>query len=914
MKHQSSLRAHLLLLVVLAVVPLFGLSVWRAVEDEEHDLEHARASLQSAALAEATRQVREIDSVRQVLVAIASAGDVRSGNPEHCQRFLEGLRGAAAAYTNFGVIDMGGSLRCTMRLRNSTQVDTSKISYFQDAVRHAGFAVGEFMHGVQTGTPVLGFGYPVTGEGGTVTGVAFAAIRLDSLQRSLGALALHPGDRLTLLDRNARVLASTDARFAIGTAFQVREMAGRVPAGGAGLQEVVDADGVERIYAFAPASWPGDGGGASVFVVTNVDRQGIVAAGRQRLIRQLSLLALFSLLGIWLAWLYAGQQVVRPARAILEATARLRSGKLDTRLHLPEARGAEFSWIAAGLNDMAQAMEERETSRLLAQQEIKDNADRLARLVDIQIELAEADITPDELTDRVAGLAQRLTGAPGAEFELIDGDDYVLRSSAGTARRPRGERRPIGQLSREAIPHGRAVRCDDVELDDRIDSGWCRRYGVRSLMASAIRVDGSAIGGLVVLSPQPGGFTDADARVLQLLTEFLGGLIQRKLAERAVVELNRDLERKVAERSREIARQEAVFRAVADQAPQVMWIVNSKGAVTYLNRYWYDLVGGAHPKWLGHEWTETVDPEDVAEMWAKWKVCTADHSVFSGMRRVRAKDGTIHTLAYRASPVYDDAGSITCWVGLDADITEIKHIETALRLSNKELETFSYSVSHDLRSPLNTIDGFSRMLEKDLKTNEGRKADHYLSRIQAAATHMGQLIEGLLALAQVSRQNLKMGSVDLSAMCEEIAEGLRREDPRRVARIVIEPGMDVYGDARMLRALLQNLMGNAWKFSSRQAASTIVVGRILAQAKAPVHFVRDNGAGFDMQYANKLFGTFQRLHRDEEFSGTGIGLATVRRIVTRHGGAVWAESVPGQGATFFFTLNAVERQDAAAVS
>jgi light-regulated signal transduction histidine kinase (bacteriophytochrome) len=287
-----------------------------------------------------------------------------------------------------------------------------------------------------------------------------------------------------------------------------------------------------------------------------------------------------------------------------------------------------------------------------------------------------------------------------------------------------------------------------------------------------------------------------------------------------------------------------------------------------------------------------------------------EQSVFSGLRRVVAQDGKVHTLAYRASPVYDETGEIACWVGLDADITEIKAIEQALRLSNKELETFSYSVSHDLRSPLNTIDGFSRMLHKDLQLNGGKKAEHYISRILASVGHMSQLIDGLLALAQVARQELKLTTVDLSALSAEIAEQQARDYPRHHAEFIVAPDMLCQADARMLRALLQNLLGNAWKFSALVAHPRIEVGCLPQSGPMTTFFVRDNGAGFDMAYTTKLFGAFERLHSQAQFAGTGIGLATVKRIVERHGGQVWAEAALDQGASFYFTLKGVGRDDA----
>ncbi|MDB5963590.1 MAG: domain S-box protein, partial [Polaromonas sp.] len=266
------------------------------------------------------------------------------------------------------------------------------------------------------------------------------------------------------------------------------------------------------------------------------------------------------------------------------------------------------------------------------------------------------------------------------------------------------------------------------------------------------------------------------------------------------------------------------------------------------------------------------------------------------------KYGNYHTMSYRASPVPDDYGGVAFWVGIDADITEIKTIEAALRLSNQELEAFSYSVSHDLRSPLNTIDGFSRLLAKQLAGETAAKGLHYLSRIQAGVAQMGKLIEDLLSLAQVSRMQLRHEAVDLSALSRQILGEWQGRHPERTVRSEVESGLLAQGDARLLKVVMENLLANAWKFTSQKADALIQVGKQLDAGGQPVFFVRDNGAGFDMAYSSKLFIAFQRLHTQEEFPGTGVGLATVSRVIGRHAGRLWAEASPGAGATFFFTL------------
>ncbi len=241
-------------------------------------------------------------------------------------------------------------------------------------------------------------------------------------------------------------------------------------------------------------------------------------------------------------------------------------------------------------------------------------------------------------------------------------------------------------------------------------------------------------------------------------------------------------------------------------------------------------------------------------------------------------------------------------VQLLADLEARVRVRTAqLEAANRELEAFSYSVSHDLRAPLRSIEGYSAALEEDLGDRlDGRARDH-LTRVRAASTRMNALIDDLLALSRVSRGDLRNESVDLSALSRSIVEDLARQAPERRFEIVIPDGLWATGDASLIRAVLENLLGNAFKFTANTPVSRIEVG-CAEDGNDRVFFVRDNGAGFDMKYVGKLFAPFQRLHSAKDFPGTGVGLATVQRIIHRHGGRIWTESKLREGTTFSFTL------------
>jgi signal transduction histidine kinase/HAMP domain-containing protein len=225
-----------------------------------------------------------------------------------------------------------------------------------------------------------------------------------------------------------------------------------------------------------------------------------------------------------------------------------------------------------------------------------------------------------------------------------------------------------------------------------------------------------------------------------------------------------------------------------------------------------------------------------------------------------------------------------------------------LETANKELESLAYSLAHDLRTPLRAIDGFGQVLLEEYQDKVDTEGRDFLKRIRSAAQRIGQIIDDMLNLSRVSRSELNLQPVNLSKMAQEIADELCIMQPGREVRFIIQEGIEILGDAHLLRTVFENLLGNAWKFTSNHPTAHIEFGMQL-QNERPVYFVRDDGAGFDMNYAQKLFGAFQRLHTVTEFPGTGIGLATVQRIIHRHGGKVWAEGEVEKGATFYFTVS-----------
>jgi PAS domain S-box-containing protein len=281
----------------------------------------------------------------------------------------------------------------------------------------------------------------------------------------------------------------------------------------------------------------------------------------------------------------------------------------------------------------------------------------------------------------------------------------------------------------------------------------------------------------------------------------------------------------------------------------------------------------------------------------------------------RRRDGSVFPAETLGTQVKDPQGNIIGFLGIHRDITERKRAEESLRAAhaelerrayeleavNRELESFSYTVSHDLKAPLRSIEGFTKAFLEDYADRLDETGGDYLMRVHSASQRMAHLIEAMLNMARLTRGQLQERTVDLSALAQVTANEIRKQDPGRQVEFIVRKNVKAKGDQDMLQVMLENLLDNAWKFTSKHPAATIEFGTMNMDGKT-VYFVRDDGAGFDMAFSDKLFKPFKRLHTESEFPGIGIGLAIAHRIILRHNGRLWAESAPEKGATFYFTL------------
>jgi len=329
--------------------------------------------------------------------------------------------------------------------------------------------------------------------------------------------------------------------------------------------------------------------------------------------------------------------------------------------------------------------------------------------------------------------------------------------------------------------------------------------------------------------------------------------------------------------------------------------ISPEGKITDVNEASIRVTGVARDKLVGTDFSDYFTEPAMAR--EGYQQVFANGFVTDYPLTIRHRDGKLTDVLYNASVYKDEQGNVLGVFAAARDMTIQKQITSELQAANRELEAFSYSVSHDLRAPLRSIDGFSQALLEDYYDQLDEQGKDYLNRVRTATQRMGQLIDDILTLSLVTRAEMRRQIVDLSALAANVLADLQNGEPERRVDWFIEAGLVAEGDSQLLRVVLVNLLGNAWKFTGKIANARIEFGAIRSSNSATEFFVRDNGAGFDMAYANKLFGAFQRLHHASEFPGTGIGLATVHRIVNRHGGDIRGESTPGQGTTFYFTLS-----------
>ena len=489
-------------------------------------------------------------------------------------------------------------------------------------------------------------------------------------------------------------------------------------------------------------------------------------------------------------------------------------------------------------------------------------------------------------------------------------DEGFLDQAAITWADTERGRGPTGTTLRTGV----STTCAHVRTDPQF-APWraaALQSGFESSIALPLKAaDGVVFGALSIYSGRPDAFGEKETRLLFSLASDLGyGLGVLRIRD----------EHQKSEIALRLSEQR--FDLAVRGSAAAIWDWNVGTGDCYFAPRYRELLGYSQIEFPNRIETffNLLNPDDAAHVREALAAhFSAGRRPFNETFRLRAKSGEYLWFRSQGQAVYDAEGRAGRMVGAASDITEQKQAQaeilklnqeleqrvrertSELQTANAELEAFVYTVSHDLRAPLRAIDGFSRILQEEAAAKLDDEARDNLERVRTASQHMGNLIDAVLRLSRLTRGELRRTQVDLSALALDVFGELRRQEPQRAVEVSVQPGLVVNADPSLIRSVLENLIGNAWKFSSRQPKPKIDFGR-LAGACPPVFYVRDNGVGFDQAYSGKLFGVFQQLHRAGDFSGTGVGLASVQRFIHRHGGRVWAESEVGKGATFFFTL------------
>ncbi len=462
-------------------------------------------------------------------------------------------------------------------------------------------------------------------------------------------------------------------------------------------------------------------------------------------------------------------------------------------------------------------------------------------------------------------------------------------------------RQEMQRLDFQSITHPDDLQAD-LDLMERLKNGQIPEF---TLEKRYFRKDGSLVWVHLIVSPlwRPGQPLDTHIAVVHDITE-------RKRAEN------------------ELRESEKRFRVLFENAGVgVAHGDTNTGRFLKVNQKYGAILGYTRQEMENIDFPSITYPDDLPKnLDLLEQLKRGEIPEFTMEKRYIRKDGTLVWVLLTVSPLWNPGEPPSTHITVVHDITEQKRAEYALRYSeaeirklnreleqrvaertlqlevaNKELEAFAYSVSHDLRAPLRAIDGFSRILMNEYAGDLSAEARELIDKVRSANDSMSQLVDALLGLSRMTRAEIHRESIDLSPLARSILEALSREQPEREVEWLVADQALADGDSRLLRIVLENLLGNAWKFTSKNERARIEFG-METRAGETIYLVRDNGAGFNSRYADKMFGAFQRLHRSDEFEGTGIGLATVQRIIHRHGGRIWAESELGKGATFYFTL------------
>ncbi len=781
------LRRRMLAFGAIALLPILGLLGYHAREEIRIKLDQKRTVAANLVTMVAVEQELRIALARQTQAALVLNAVIADPKDRRaCDRVLQQAVAGGEFLTGMTLYSATGEPVCTATKRPPPRI--AEREYFKEVLRQKQFVVSDYLIGGSSGKAVVILAYPLLDDARNVRYVLVAGLDLIWLARALEKTPVPADTNLVVVDGRGTVLAPEKW---LGKSVADHPVFRQV-SGSRALTtfEERGIDGIERIFVAKPLQ--GTLGGTS-HVWVAVSKKAIVQAALAEFLAGSIVVFLLAIVLFLLIWRSGSRLVLQPIERLKDAARRMGGADLRARTDLPHEAN-EIGELATSLDEMAEAIESRETE-LLRSKESLLRANRALRVLSAGNHAVIRATDEDSLLAEMCGIAAAEGGYRLAWIGRAEHDperSITVLASAGEARAYLKEfaanwadteqgRGPAGTAIRENRPF--AVH--SVEANSRF-APWrapAMQHGFESVLGLPVLVEGTVWGVLCLYAAQTDAFDDEEMRLLEEMAMDLGfGIETLRLREK------------------EVAARDALRRS--------------------------------------NEELETRVAERTA----------------------------------------------------------------ALAQANRELEAFSYSASHDLRAPLRSMAGFAEVLHEDYGDRLDEEGRSHLQRIRRAAIRMGQLIDDLLQLARISRAELNKAAVNLSELAQDVFDEVASDSPGRSVKATFQKDLAAAADPTLLRVALQNLIENAWKYSSRRPDAEIAFGAQIMSDGRPAYFVRDNGSGFDMAQAGRLFQPFVRLHGGEEYPGTGIGLATVARVIERHGGRVWAEAEKNKGATFFFTL------------
>jgi PAS domain S-box-containing protein len=990
----GSLRTRLILIILLAVIPALGLTLYSGLEQRRDALSRAQENALRMAENASDEQERLIENTRQIFFAISQLPEIQNLNPAGCSKILKNIQSQSKGYTMFFAIKPDGDLFASA-LPVSGRITFTDRAWYQLVLKTREFVISEYMIGRISGKAAVTLVYPVLNRKGEMKAILGTGLDLGWLNQFMAESKLPVGTTLTVIDRKGTILLRyPEPEKFVGKTMPEGSILKAILAKEEGVSEAIGLDGIPRLYGFTSL----DRFARSVYVSVGIPKEIAFAKATRDMRRNIIFLGIVGALAIIAAWFGSSLFIMRPIDRLLGATKRLAEGDLTVRTG-PRYNRGEMGQLAfafdrmadalsekeAQLNEYTQQLEQKVQERTLALREseerfrvaaesstdliyewdIKERVDWFGKIDELLgyspsefPRTFEAWVNSAHPEDR-----DRLMAAVKSHLEKNEAYDieYRVRKKDGTYRywwargtAVRDEKgnpyRWIGAIS-DITEHKRAEEALRVSeehyktlFSETLD-GICladAETGIiidcnQAMTVLVCRERAELIGRpQTILHPPQNDKAAFSPTFKQHLTDKQGQIIETQVVTRTgdirEVEIKANFvnlqgrklmqglfhnitERKQAEEALRLAN--AYNRSLIEASLDPLVTIGPNGKITDVNAGTETVTGYSRDELIGKDFSDYFTEQEKAR--AGYQQVFREGFVRDYGLEIRHQDGHLTPVLYNASIYRDEAGRVIGVFAAARDITERKRAEeeihklnaeleqrvrdrtAQLEAANKELEAFSYSVSHDLRAPLRAIDGFSRILLEDYISNLDEEGKRVLNVIRNNTQKMGQLIDDLLLFSRLGRQEIRVSKMDMGKLAKAVSEELKLAVPERKLKFAINTLIPAQGDQAMIRQVFVNLLSNAVKFTRPKERAVIEVdGR--SEGNENVYTVKDNGVGFDMQYVGKLFGVFQRLHSAAEFEGTGVGLAIVQRIIHRHGGRVWAEGKVGEGATFYFTL------------